>query len=55
VRVSCIEAIPVAYPEPNDCNAERHLCDAHLGYEHDRDMAFVKALRDAMGGLIRRS
>jgi L-alanine-DL-glutamate epimerase-like enolase superfamily enzyme len=26
VRVSCIEAIPVAYPEPNDCNAERQLC-----------------------------
>jgi len=26
VRIDCIEAIPVAYPEPNDCNAERHLC-----------------------------
>jgi D-galactarolactone cycloisomerase len=26
VRINCIEAIPVAYPEPNDCNAERHLC-----------------------------
>ena len=26
MRINCIEAIPVAYPEPNDCNAERHLC-----------------------------
>jgi L-alanine-DL-glutamate epimerase-like enolase superfamily enzyme len=26
VRVSSIEAIPIAYPEPNDRNAERHLC-----------------------------
>ncbi len=26
MRISGIEAIPVAYPEPNDCNAERHLC-----------------------------
>jgi L-alanine-DL-glutamate epimerase-like enolase superfamily enzyme len=26
VRISRIEAIPVAYPEPNDCNAQRHLC-----------------------------
>src|SRR5437870_13381783 len=26
MRISSIEAIPVAYPEPNDGNAERHLC-----------------------------
>ena len=26
MRVKSIEAIPVAYLEPNDCNAERHLC-----------------------------
>src|SRR5438445_6298181 len=26
MRISSVEAIPVAYPEPNDCNAERHLC-----------------------------
>jgi D-galactarolactone cycloisomerase len=26
VRISSIEAIPVAYPEPNDCNSERHVC-----------------------------
>ena len=26
MRISSIEAIPVAYPEPNDFNAERHLC-----------------------------
>src|SRR4051794_36667422 len=26
VRISSIEAIPVAYPEPSDCNTERHLC-----------------------------
>ena len=39
MRIKCIEAIPVAYPEPNDCNAERHLClvrmesdDGHVGW-----------------------
>ena len=26
MRVSRIDAIPVAYSEPNDCGAERHLC-----------------------------
>jgi len=26
VRIETIEAIPVAYPEPNDFNATRHLC-----------------------------
>jgi L-alanine-DL-glutamate epimerase-like enolase superfamily enzyme len=26
MKIESIEAIPVSYPEPNDCGAERHLC-----------------------------
>ena len=26
MRIQSIEAIPIAYPEPNDHDAERHLC-----------------------------
>ena len=34
MRISSIEAIPVAYPEPNDCNAERHLCLVRMQADH---------------------
>lgn len=30
MKVQSIEAIPVAYPEPNDFNATRHLCLVHI-------------------------
>jgi L-alanine-DL-glutamate epimerase-like enolase superfamily enzyme len=29
-RIKSVEAIPVSYPEPNDFNAQRHLCLAKL-------------------------
>jgi len=36
MRIQSIEAIPVRYPEPNDHNAQRHLCLVRIGADDGR-------------------